>query len=133
MVGQWSEKQIQRAKTRGAILFFAPAYPDDKKGDHLKAQVETKVGPLAPGVWAYWLVVLIRDRALIRRPGGRVCRPRTAADLIRHVAPWTPRRGVTGRKRVQPENPGLYGPLARQANEALKLQLKNYRHCENNP
>lgn len=94
---RWTEREI---------LPFFPEYPDRVKSSDLKVLVRARRGAeFHSSTWDRWLRVLIEEQRLIRLPGARFARPRTAADLDYHVPAFTKRRHVAPRPRHAEPSP----------------------------
>ena len=131
-----TERQIQQFQTRDRIIAAVPFYPDTLKGVVIRRQIQDRTGmTFTDCVWAYWVIRLLKQRYLIRRPGAQLCRPRSHEDLVYHVPAFTKRPTRATRRRAQPSL--TYDAARHQqiqdANRALVAQLKHYRRPQQTP
>ena len=122
-----TDRQVDQLKTRSLILSTIPIYPDTEKGAATRAKIAVRTGrTFTDAVWNYWLVRLLKEKTVIRRPGAQICRPRCADDLTHHVAPGTPKPKKPKRVLFSKVFHVPLEPALKAANEALELQMKNY-------
>lgn len=122
-----TDRQIQQFKTRDRILASVPQYPDTEKGALIRMKIAARTGQtFTDAVWNYWVLRLLRDKLMIRRPGAQLCQPRSVAEQAYHVPPGTPKPKKPKRGVVPKAFHVSLEPALKAANEALELQMKNY-------